>query len=275
MPSWEKVGSDLIPHSTVSVMAGVYRVEMENLKRLHDDCKASTKRLASAFLDSESWRYGFQIAWSVSGHRHGDDSWEVIQDKFKRDAWASIVHRIGLKKIMSVKKREEFDKQMSSGELPEITEETIYGVLSTWATQAQDMVKEAAVEVFNWLRPSSRNSLSDLKTNCAWKVGRKAIMRGCEPGYGRSKFRIGHYSQAKYTAMDNVFHSMDGKGALSGTYGPLCDAVSSSESSISETDYFRVKCHKNGNVHIEFKRLDLVKQLNYLAAGVNEIGDDS
>lgn len=29
------------------------------------------------------------------------------------------------------------------------------------------------------------------------------------------------------------------------------------------------------NIHLEFKRLDLVKRLNFQAAGSNELGDDS
>lgn len=267
--------SDLIPHSTVSAMAGVYRIEMANLKRLYEESLAACGRLADGFRDAQSYSSDFSISWHVTCGRHYNSNWEEIEDKFKRDAWASIVHRIGLKKIMSVKKRQEFEQQMKSGELPDITEETIFGVLSTWADQAQEMAKEAAVEVFNWLRPNYHSQLSDLKTNCSWKVGRKVIVRYCEPGYGRSKFRIGHYHQDRFIAMDNVFHTMDGKGKLNGTYGPLVDGISSSDSQYSETEYFKTKCHKNGNVHIEFKRLDLVKQLNYLAVGSNEIGDDS
>lgn len=34
-----------------------------------------------------------------------------------------------------------------------------------------------------------------------------------------------------------------------------------------ETAYFRFRCFKNGNLHIEFKRLDLVARLNQVAGG--------
>jgi hypothetical protein len=53
---------------------------------------------------------------------------------------------------------------------------------------------------------------------------------------------------------------------------PLVAAIEAAEDGHGETAYFKFKCHKNRNLHLEFKRLDLVKQLNGLATGEYVLG---
>jgi len=44
----------------------------------------------------------------------------------------------------------------------------------------------------------------------------------------------------------------------------LVDAINTSNGT-GETEYFKFKACKNGNLHLEFKRMDLVSKLNQLA----------
>jgi hypothetical protein len=54
--------------------------------------------------------------------------------------------------------------------------------------------------------------------------------------------------------------------------GELMDAVSATRKDgdgRGETTYFRFRCFKRGTLHIAFKRMDLVDELNRIAGGKN------
>ena len=63
-------------------------------------------------------------------------------------------------------------------------------------------------------------------------------------------------------ALDNVFHLLDGKPLSAYRNGDLTNAIQESARGIGETEFFRFKCHINHNLHLEFKRMDLVLLLN-------------
>lgn len=47
----------------------------------------------------------------------------------------------------------------------------------------------------------------------------------------------------------------------------LHDTITNSPDGTGKTDYFRFRCCLNGNLHLEFLRLDLVAKLNAVAGG--------
>jgi hypothetical protein len=69
-----------------------------------------------------------------------------------------------------------------------------------------------------------------------------------------------------------VFTALDGKGMIAkGSWqSKLADAINTTPVSVGrgETDYFRFKCYRNRNLHLEFKRPDLVERLNQMAGGM-------
>lgn len=175
---------------------------------------------------------------------------------------------------MSVAKRKEFDQQLEKGELPDINEQTITTILLGLAGQAADFATEAAKEVFAILRPQGHWG-GEYKTNNAFRVGRKVILpHRVESGYGPGKFRANYYREQELVAIDGVFHLLDGKGVMREHRGPLVNAILNSPDGRGETDYFKFKCFKNTNLHLEMKRLDLVQELNLLAVGERVLGED-
>ena len=88
-----------------------------------------------------------------------------------------------------------------------------------------------------------------------------------QSGWGSAKFRVNLHLEKKLVAMDKVFHALDSKGVPDGYLSPLVDAINTSETGNGETDYYRFRCYKNQNLHLEFKRMDLVARLNQVAGG--------
>jgi len=96
-----------------------------------------------------------------------------------------------------------------------------------------------------------------------------------DAGYGREgRFHV-KYDQVRHvTALDNIFHRLDGKGVPPGYQGPLCDAINSSPDGKFRTEYFEGTCHKNGNLHLTFLRRDLLEKFNAIA-GRNRLPDQN
>lgn len=180
-------------------------------------------------------------------------------------AWKRIIERIEIRRVMSVAAEKELDKWLESGELPDLTETALMQMLEMAFSQSKEYLKEAVAEVFEFLRPHR----SKLKTNTEYEVPLKVIMVGwVECNQWSKKFSERYHCMKEIKALDKVFHSLDAKGMPAEYNGSLLNAINSSGTSgLGETDYFRFKCCKNGNLHLEFKRPDLVAELNQIAGG--------
>lgn len=203
------------------------------------------------------------------------DRYEDVFRKMRRNGWEMLVRHLGIRNLMSVRKREEFDRSLESGDLPDITPENVLQTVLGLADRAAEFAAEAAKEVFEILRPSVNASGQGYKTNKAFRVGRRVVLaRHVERRWDRG-FRPSYYHEKHLTAVDGVFHLLDGRGALkTDRKPPLLLAIEGCQDGRGETDFFRFKCFKNGNLHLEFRRPDLVKELNGLAAGEYVLGED-
>jgi hypothetical protein len=234
---------------------------------------AATKRLDDAFrVDSDhDWsRFGMDLEF----RRHRCSDADEVVKVMEREAWGVLVDKLGIKNVMSVKRRKEFDEQLQRGELPPVCERTITAILLGLAGQARDFARDAAKEVFDILRPRGHWG-GQYATNNAFRVGRRVILPNrVESAYRSGGFRCTYHYQQEITAIDGIFHLLDGKGIMKEHRGPLIQAIEACEGGRGETEYFRFKCFKNRNLHIEFKNLELVKELNLLAAGERVLGAD-
>lgn len=183
----------------------------------------------------------------------------------ERQAWRRIVDLAGIRRMMSVKAADDLNKMLEQQKLPDLTVENVHNMLATARTNAPDHIAEAVREVHGFLRPRS----NEYKTNSQFDIGRKVILSyWVSPGYGRP-FRAQYHRDAEFRALDNVFALLDGKPGVTTHAGTLADAIALSKDGTGETPYFRFRACKNGNLHLEFKRMDLVEKLNAIAGGKN------
>ena len=180
--------------------------------------------------------------------------------RLKSAAWRYLIDRMELKKLASVKRADEIDKQVAKGDdLPDITVENLFGWFDSLGTQAHQFLKEAVVEVFEFLRPPSLR----FKTNSGFKIGKRVVLSNwVERQWSGGKFRCNYYYENQFRALDNVFHMLDGKGLSVYRNGDLANAILEAPGGVGETDFFKFRCYKNHNFHLEFKRPDLVRKLN-------------
>ncbi len=277
--------TELATYSTATEIAGKYATATYEIRRLLRELREQTGALAEAF-QNEGGRPGeFDIRISRGTHEHYDMSEEGIDKlfaEFKRRAWSILIDKLSIKKLMSSNDRESLNDQIRgesrrSGEpvkdLPEIDADTITSVMNGFINTAPEYFEKSIHEIYRWLVPGEWNG--GYQTNKRDRVGRRVIKGFCvERGYGGRKFHVSYSRKGEIVALDSIFHTLDGKGVLSGYEGPLVAAIDMSESGNGETEYFKFKCYQNKNLHIEFKREDLLALFNKVACDGHHLGGE-
>jgi hypothetical protein len=201
---------------------------------------------------------------SIHSHRRSlsfDNPKDVI-DNLKIHFWRGMIEKMEVKRFMSSKAIDEMNKNIDRGEgLPEITEENVFNLLQSGIQNADKMIQELIEQVANNIRPHGDKYKNNSKFQ--QEIGDKVIFWAVEFGWNKGKFRVSHYREDGIRDIQRAFQALDGNGTISKSYlGGLADAINDSPDGNGETEYFTFKCYKNGNLHLTFKRLDLVKKMN-------------
>lgn len=238
---------------------------------LFEKAKVRLKNTLGEHRDS-LWRGELREYSIDNGWRTG--IYENSKRKIKQNAWAFIVDKTQIKSLLSIKKQGELDAQLFGDRdnrdedlLPEITEENIFEFINGTLGKAEDLVEDALQEVFEILRP--HHSYHNFKSNSEFEIGKRVCFEWymdtscgmCRTNYSREK---------ELGAIDKLFHLLDGKPIPqypSGIVIALNEACRAKKWE-AETDYFILKWYKKGSLHIEFKRLDLVAEINKRAGGM-------
>lgn len=213
---------------------------------------------------------------ALYGIRGGNIHIDYEDAKFEVDqaVWRYLIELLGIRHTLSVKRAEELDRQLESLKgIPEITVDNVYSTLFALAERSGEFLQEAIQEVSDFLRPDP-HWREPYKTNNRWMVGEKVILSGyMSMNYG-GKPRVSYYYEKHLLALDKVFYGLDGKPMPENIYrGESIDRINTSPS-FAETPYFEYKGYKNGNLHIKFKRTDLVGELNRRMSGTQLKGSE-
>lgn len=264
--------SELVVYTAAGEMAAVYRDRLQTVLDLRDQLYAAVSDMNRAFGGAT-----FGASVSVCGADDPDE----IQREAKRVAWRAIIGKLGIEKVMSSKKRQEMREALEPGYrssrsrharsagdpldmFPDVSPEAIRDVLSGYVHSADEFLDEAIQEEYEWLKPWRSDSYKTNEQN-RWKLSHKVIIQSAV-AWDFGRFRTTYGGSADHLQnLDNVFHILDGQGFPESHVGPLCDAIRqvTEPATAHETEYFRFKCYKNGNLHLEFLRMDLVQEFNY------------
>ena len=113
--------------------------------------------------------------------------------------------------------------------------------------------------------------VGQLKTNTELEIGERVILGSVvRRWYGT--WQVNDYARQRLIALENVFNGLAGNGEICKTYySQLQTEIERREDNNGEgeTALFAFRACKNGNLHLRFKRLDLLAQFNALAGGKN------
>lgn len=265
---------DIAIRASISEKVKAYNEAQEKIKQGYALLQDAQAQLKAAFSVASKYDSDFDVVPRERHYFNGIESIPAyIEGQTRRRAWKQLYYALDIDKIMSIKRVEETRKKLDDGELPEINMQNIYEVFETLVQNTNSFAEEMIHEIYDWLRPNESSYAASYKTNqkyAKFELGKKVILPYCvESAWTGGKFRVNYYREKYLIALDKVFHLMDGKSMMDEGYrSPLVDKINDGAAQ-GETEYFRYKCYGNNNLHIEFKRPDLVKEFNRIAGGMN------
>ena len=154
--------------------------------------------------------------------------------------------------------------------LPEIELAAVMDIMTGLAQNAPTYAKQMVLEVYDYLMPGTRRTTYKTNIKNGRKaLGKKVILSWVVEGNYSGGFRVCYgTSEASIIAVDKVFYALDGKGIPDGYRSPLVDAINTVDGGgYGQTEYFSFRACRNRNLHLEFKRMDLVRKINQIAGG--------
>lgn len=177
--------------------------------------------------------------------------------------WEYLMEATGYKDLMDTKARVDFDAQLASNEVPVFEEGNVEATVDGLRQNALPTFLEGIARTFQQLDKR-------FKSHDAFQFHHRVIIPYALENYGGlSSYHI-RYGRFDYVQdIQRTFRILDGEDATT------TDLVSSVQAALSsrpelpvvvESSYFRVRCFKNGNIHLWFTRKDLLVEVNKLLA---------
>lgn len=253
--------NDIARRDTVEQLVALYN-------RIRREATAGYRlmnRAQTSFRD-RIYQYG---RLNASQHDYTDwteDALARVLERIRRETWRGIMDKLNVRGVMDSERRNKLDKQLETGDgLPEITTEAVLDVIHGMIGQVGDFATAQIREAFELIRRKSDGYKS---TGQAWKIENKAVLGWmCEQGYGGHPFRLSYHAENDARTIESAFRLLDGKGPLQSHTAEFAGVLNSSPAGEGETEYFRFRAHKNRNLHVWFKRMDLVERMNEMAGG--------
>lgn len=253
----------LARRATVTELVRTYEQAVADIRQAFATIAAAEQRLNDAFTLEN---YGSIYVRDRYGHTVDFRDPSATLDHIKREAWWALFERLEIRKALSVARWEQVDQQLRTGELPDITVESVWQFAEQFTSQLDNMWREKAVEVFEFLRP--RNSR--YKRNSELEIPPRVVLQNWIDCAWSGHFRVNHYRVQECTALESVFLALDGRGTMPRDYqSALHTTIEKCTPSqpTAATEYFEIRCCRNRNLHVRFLRLDLLDQFNKLVGG--------
>lgn len=198
---------------------------------------------------------------------HSSISYDKTKDKLKKDAWLSVIEKTQLFSLMSIesanKLKKSFygDETCESAGIPSFTFDNVTAFIDERQQAMPDMFDEKILEVYKILRPSNYYDLKTNKTSLFEGIGKKVILEWYFERKYSGGLEIRYQKREEINAIQEIFSLLEGKG-IPADGEKLYHKLSGAERADAYNDeYFRIKGYNNGNMHLEFKRMDLVRKI--------------
>lgn len=194
---------------------------------------------------------------------------EAAIERMRRDAWIKLMDMTGLKQVMDTQALEAFEKELYS-KAPAFTEENIRGTLLQQMQESETMFARGLVNAFRAFDKKYRRH-----KDTVFRVPKKIIVEYATAHWAGGRLVVNHNAYSRLDDIDRIFKTLAGD-----KFKPhdLINALGTSwhdNNNLHECELYKARGFKNGNIHIEFVRDDLLEKANEIIAqwyGANTLG---
>lgn len=187
------------------------------------------------------------------------ESMNTIRRELDDRMWRRAMDLTGFKQLLDAQELKKFEDSLYPSP-PEFTEESIRATFIDLQLRADELFRRGVFNVFKCLSDEYRTNASE-----PFRIGSSIIMKSMVgPSMRRGlciRDTMKNYAGDKLNDIDRVVKTLDKK-----RFEPRCLEfamnVAFEDRAVYEDEYFRAKSFRNGNLHLTFKRLDLLDKLN-------------
>lgn len=201
--------------------------------------------------------YGCRGRPSVTGdYAKRDEAQAAMVRLVDAHGWNYLLAESGMRTFMDAKAREQWNRQIAEGDVPELTVANIEATFAQLYGTRGDMFERGVLQCF-------RRLSWDYKSNSPFRFGKRIIVR-----YLLSQGCSNYHVTNELDDLTRVFSVLDGKPEPDHRHGisSLISHAQRLRKTEAENAYFQLRWFKNGNGHLMFLRVDLVDQMNKILA---------
>lgn len=190
-------------------------------------------------------------------------AYNFFVDTARMNAWNAIMTKTGIEGRVTESVRKDFNKMRTENGF-DFTEGNIMSLLDGLVMNSGDIMKQCILEAFDLMtkyHKENRIHIEGWKSNDRWQVNRKIILPfAVEHGWSRG-FKVRYAAQNMLDDIDKACCFLSGKGF--DAIIKIRDAVEMSQVAVS--DFFKVKSHHKGTLHLTFIDEHLWERFNLAA----------
>jgi hypothetical protein len=226
-----------------------FKLGLEWISKAHEAQKLAAP--GSYFPESLSQRGAVDLRYSSV-----DKAMEEVKREVDCDVWTYLIGATELKSLMDAETLKAFQEQVRK-DPPEVTLDNLISTFTGLRDRRGSILQQSLVNVFKKLSRHYAN-------NDAFRLGKKMILDYALSQHGG----FYGYKRDLVADVDRMFHVLDGKQPPShlNDAGTVVGEASHKHERECETEYFRFQLYRNGNLHVIFKKPDLVAKANKIVA---------
>lgn len=204
------------------------------------------------------------------GHRY--DCWftekaetamKAITRNLDRSIWRDLMLKSGMLSLMDAQARDQWNKNLDDGYLPEISEENILATFEQLHRSKRDVFERGVINVFKGLS-------WDYKTNSPCSFGKKIIINNFVT-HNRWGFSLSWgWRRDQLADLERMIFLLDGKPIPDNrddvTTRLMENIRDNPDRQSYEDEFFNIRYFQKGTAHITFKRPELVERMNDIIA---------
>lgn len=254
-------GSDMILAAPLELIEGHRNESLRLFGEAFDMIELALEHMAKA-APSQPSPYVREIGQRIS--QRGPEGRARFLKETRQDVdratWRHLLAVSGMERLMDQTAKKQFDEQLRD-DPPEVSADTCRATMQGLFADAPTIFLRGIAEAFSTLDRRFRS-------HDGFTIGSRIVLTRAFNEHG--SWNYWHDAQAKFRDVERTFYVMDKKqqpdrqsgilgvidAARLGVFGPASFTV--------EDEYFRVRAFKNGNLHVWFKRDDLLERVNQL-----------
>lgn len=250
---------DLIPSTSIEHLLATREAIVARLRqagKLVDEAKRLYLASQVGFHGpemKEPYRHCFESLGTPNYYGREAFDAEAIVRGFDSHAWGFLMGASGLRSFMSADAKALWEKAIRDKDTPELTLGNIQDTFKKLRARRAEMFEDGVVEAFRALS-------WDYKSNSPIKFGKRLVLKGYRRVDSTMCARIDDLRRVLSVAGGNP--EPDHRAGVEAAFSCMPDGATRQ----FEDDLLKAQAFKNGNVHIEFKRPELVAALNAILA---------